>query len=278
MNGSAGSQEQDTGLSAALLDRVTGDAPFLQRWIREPQVDSTQRLARERGATDGPGLLVIADEQTRGRGRQGRTWFSPVGAGLWMSLVLAPRRPGEAWPLLTSLTALALRDALDATAGIGCGIKWPNDLIYRGRKIAGFLADVGPPGMVALGIGLNVRQTDGDFPAEIRGLATSVRIASGAVFSRGALLDGFLRVFGGWLARFEAGEDAAIIRALRGASVLLGRTVVVAREGSVDQVRGEAVGIGPLGELVVETGSPMRQVRLMSGSVVRVVPPLEVAS
>lgn len=130
-----------TGEGAALEAAARG-CPLVRRFLHCPSVPSTQDEVRRLVAAPGvpersAGVLVVADAQTAGRGLIGRRWHSPAGGGLWFSLSLAPLRPRAEWPFVTALAALAGREALAESAGLGSGIKWPNDLLVRGRKIAG---------------------------------------------------------------------------------------------------------------------------------------------
>lgn len=154
-------------------------------------VDSTntqcKRLAMD-GAADG--TVVLAEEQTAGRGRQGRSFQSPPGRGLYLSILWRPAcEPARLLPL-TSLAAVAAGRAIERVTGVGPDIKWPNDLLLGGRKIAGILTEMALEGesgridYVVLGIGVNVHQTPSDFTPEVAQMATSLDAALGAVVSR----------------------------------------------------------------------------------------------
>jgi BirA family biotin operon repressor/biotin-[acetyl-CoA-carboxylase] ligase len=244
-------------LEAAVLSA----SPLVRRWIWQPRIDSTQRLARELARAEAPGLVVLADVQSAGQGREGRIWFSPRRAGLWLSIIVGSARPESEWPMLTSLAALAVRQALAGATGLPAGIKWPNDVFCRGRKIAGILADVvagsgGGRGIV-LGLGLNIAQQESDFPPELYGRATSVRIETGRVWDRAPLLEALLGALDCGLRRFEAGGAAAIRPELRAAALLLGRRVRV-RAARGEEVAGLVLDIGEVGELVLETAAAGR--------------------
>lgn len=273
------------------FEQVLAAAPLIEDWEVIASVDSTQRRARDRAAAGEAHVLILAEEQTLGHGRRGSPWFSPRGGGLWISVVLAPHRPLEVWPLLTSLCALAMRRALREVAGITAGLKWPNDLFCSGRKIAGFLAEVigtGARARVVLGAGLNTGQAPEDFPPELRGLATSVRIETGRRSARPRLLRAFLEALADELERFEAGEEEAIRADLREASLYLGRRLCIVPESESSPEKGSfgrVTDIGPLGELILAPvraeapapgdGSPLSEpVHIMSGRVAWVDPPL----
>lgn len=134
------------------------------------------------------GTVVFAEEQTRGRGRLGRAWHSPHGAGLWMSVLLRPDIPVERYPLLTSVGAVAVAAAVAATIPSVPRVRWPNDVVVDGRKIAGVLAEARdlttrrPPAV--LGIGVNVNLAREGFPRELRAFATSLSIENRAPVDR----------------------------------------------------------------------------------------------
>ena len=140
--------------------------------------DVARRLAA-RGAQTG--TIVIADEQVAGRGRLGRTWISPPGVGLWCSMILGSPSTEELGTL-PSRVALAIARAIDHWLDHPATIKWPNDVLVDGAKVGGILCEAswegGAPRQVIAGIGLNLLQGREDFPAELRGLATSLRLES----------------------------------------------------------------------------------------------------
>lgn len=155
--------------------------PFHPTLLRFDSLASTNTEAAqqaERGAAEG--LCVVAREQTAGRGRQGRAWLSPAGAGLYFSLVLRPRVEACWWPLLSLMAALAVADALAGACEISVDIKWPNDLLAGERKLCGILAETveterGRAVVVGIGINLN----DSAFPPELRDIATCVKALTG---------------------------------------------------------------------------------------------------
>lgn len=158
-------------------------------------VDSTNDVAwtlAQEGAPDG--ACVVADVQTRGRGRQGRAWQTTPGRALALSLVLHPGCERAAVALTPLVAAVALSRALEAL-GVHAQLKWPNDLLVEGRKISGILVesrrDAEGADVVIMGVGVNVAQRDDDFPAELRGFATSMVLA-GADATREQVAAGFL--------------------------------------------------------------------------------------
>jgi BirA family biotin operon repressor/biotin-[acetyl-CoA-carboxylase] ligase len=197
--------------------------------------DSTNERAKELAAAGAPnGTLVTADEQSAGRGRQGRVWTAPPRSALLMSVVL--RQLDELLPLVA---AVAVADALPVPAAI----KWPNDVWVDGRKIAGILVEGRPQdGWAVLGVGLNVATRE--FPAELDGVATSLRLA-GAEADVEAALAGVLASLGRWLAA-PAGD---VLAAWRARDALNGQPV------RWSGGEGVANGIDDTGALIVDTDS-----------------------
>lgn len=154
-----------------------------------PETVSTNDAAKELAAAGIPeGTLVVTEEQTGGRGRLGRAWHSPAGRGIWLSVILRPDiNPMDA-PKITLLTAVALARTLAAYPGIKPGIKWPNDILVEGRKIAGILtemnAELDRVNFIVLGIGININTSLKEFPAELRDTATSLYTAAGRHWDR----------------------------------------------------------------------------------------------
>jgi BirA family biotin operon repressor/biotin-[acetyl-CoA-carboxylase] ligase len=196
-----------------LADALTRARPRLGRlastFLFFPSVGSTNdialaRIALSRSATalaerfqSGErveGLVVVADQQTAGRGRRGHTWFSPPGSGLYVSVVLAPARarvdPARAMMLLTLTAGVALAEAVEAVTGVTVDLKWPNDLHVVRRKLAGILAEASgtgaPAESVVVGYGINVSKTA--FPSELRERTTSLESELGRAVDRHQLL------------------------------------------------------------------------------------------
>lgn len=150
--------------------------------------DVVEKLARD-GVREG--VVVFAESQTKGRGRLGRKWVSPPRKGLWFSVLLRPHIRPMAVTQLTIAAATALYRAIHGQTGVAAEIKWPNDILVRGKKTAGILtelsAELDEVKHVILGIGVDVNLSAGELPAELRKLATSLKIESGAHQDRAAL-------------------------------------------------------------------------------------------
>lgn len=162
-----------------------------------PECASTQRLL-EPGAPEG--AVVATDFQSEGRGRLGRRWEAPAGTSLLFSLQLRPRVTSDRLPELTLVAGRAVADAIEAVAPVRTSIKFPNDVLIRGRKVAGILAEA-TEGRVVLGIGVNANVPEDALPAEVVTPATSLLAETGRAVDRRALLAEIL-------ARLEAGYDA----------------------------------------------------------------------
>jgi BirA family biotin operon repressor/biotin-[acetyl-CoA-carboxylase] ligase len=199
------------------------------------ETTSTSDTARALAAAGAPhGTLVTAAAQTAGRGRQGRTWSAPAGRPLLMSLVL--RDPHRLLPLAA---AVAVAEAA-ATTGADARIKWPNDVLIGGRKVAGVLAEARPQdGWAVLGIGVNVAVRPGELPEELRDIAATLGLESADV---SGMLDRVLAELG----RALALDTPALLDAWRSRDALRGRPIMWAGG------RGVAAGIDGEGRLVVE--------------------------
>lgn len=164
------------------------------------EVDSTQTIAHRLVASGAAeGTIVLAETQTAGRGRMGRAWHSPAGKGIWMSMVLTPRIPVHFMPQLTLLCAVALCRAIQKVCPVEIGIKWPNDLLIKGKKVSGILLESSGEDerlkYVIAGIGISVNLKESDYPEELRSVATSLAIESGEDLKRETLVQAFLLEF-----------------------------------------------------------------------------------
>ena len=193
-------QEPDTLTTEAISSHIhDGWCPRIETVA---STASTNTDAFQRGSRDETGPLVIfAEHQTAGRGRLGRSWESAPGEGLWLSFLLRPHSPLQIWHRITTLAALAVAESVESVARVSAGIKWPNDVLVKDRKVAGILAETGTSpkngSFVVVGIGINVNQTE--FPVEIAHSAGSLRQVSGRTVNRGELAGRLIDNFGRWL-------------------------------------------------------------------------------
>ncbi len=221
------------------------------------RTDSTNRVAFELGhGGEEEGTVVIAEEQTAGRGRAGRAWHSERAAGIYVTVILRPRIAPVQAPLLTMMAGISARAAVAAVTGLSVDLKWPNDLLIGGKKVGGILTEMhAEPTLVKfviVGIGLNVNQEK--FPVELSGSATSLRVESDKVQSRMEILVRLLREFeqdyreflregsGSVVKRFEEISSYARgkkVRVVTGAETFSGVTVGLTGEGLLKVERGD---------------------------------------
>jgi BirA family biotin operon repressor/biotin-[acetyl-CoA-carboxylase] ligase len=217
------------------------------------EAESTNAVLADRARDGAPeGTVIIAETQTAGRGRQGRSWVSPPRAGLTFSVLLRPPQVSGWLPLLGGL---AVAVALTEQAGVTAGVKWPNDVLIedvlgtaRRGKVAGLLSEVpaGGDGAVIIGIGLNVSTRLAELPDE---RATSLALAHASTTDRETLLKALLRVLARAYASYRA-DPAALVPAYRAACVTLGQRVRVELPGG-ETYEGEATDVDPDGRLIV---------------------------
>ena len=245
-------------LSQELLEEATKSWAPAIRFYEE--VDSTNRVASEwasHGAAEGS--IVVADHQTAGRGRLDRTWFSPAGSSLLFSLILRPSIVTEDLGLLNLAAGAAVCGAV-AEEGVEPKVKWPNDVILNGRKIAGILSEASLEfnraiGLI-LGVGVNVNIAEEEFPKEIQEIAGSISIASGREHSRVDVLIAFLRNFGRFYNGMPEKPPSVILNAYRPLCDTLGRDVRVELQSGATE--GKAVDIDAGGGLILESGEVIR--------------------
>ncbi|MFO1486877.1 MAG: biotin--[acetyl-CoA-carboxylase] ligase [Verrucomicrobiota bacterium] len=239
-----------------LLARL-GQTRVVGRDIRVFQETSSTNDIVEKLARDGvkEGVVVFAESQTKGRGRLGRKWISPTGKGLWFSVLLRPNlRPQEATQL-TVISATALARAIRQKTGLKPEIKWPNDILIGGKKVAGILtemsAELDRVKQIILGIGVDVNLPATEFPPDLRKIATSLRIEAGEPVSRPELAAAILRELDSDYGRVIAGDFAALADEWEEQCTTIGRAVTI--HIGARQVRGVAESLGDDGALLVRT-------------------------
>lgn len=249
--------ERWEGLPAAELAARWG-APAVHLFARVGSTNDAARALAQAGAP--AGTAVLAEEQAAGRGRGGRSWASPPGLGVWLSLVLRPASlpsPG----LLPLRVGLAAARALDPYAAPARPrVKWPNDLLLAGRKLGGILCEgsweAEGPAFVVVGIGVNVAHAPGDFPAEIRGRATSLRIASGWAPPRAEVAGALVRAVSALPPHLPATLSPAELAELEARDALRGERVEVSGAPAPEPtLSGTALGISPDGALLLRTAA-----------------------
>ncbi|TCD48142.1 biotin--[acetyl-CoA-carboxylase] ligase [Chlorobium sp. N1] len=236
------------------VEQHLATALFGRRLYWHPSLGSTNTEARAMAAEGAAeGAVVVADLQTAGRGRLGRSWDSPSGVNLYFSLVLRPLLPPGRIPQLTLLLAEAVRRAISGLGhGLRPSVKWPNDIFAEGRKLSGILCEMQSEAdrahFVVAGIGINVNQPS--FEGELSGTATSLLLETGVPVSRPALLASVLNHFEPLYRRWHDEPDLGfVLGELEAHAFLRGRRVVVDRMRGV--LEGTVTGIAPTGELII---------------------------
>jgi len=243
---------------------------FSRNLILREKMDSTNLFAKDLARHGAPeGTLVLAEEQTAGRGRQERRWLSPAYVNLLFSILVRPSLPMDRAFVLTMILAIAVIDSVKALYGLDTLIKWPNDLYIGNRKLGGILTEfsAGEGGIdyVVLGLGLNVNWN----PGEEGGLlhpATSIRAESGAPVSRNELLVAILKRFEYDYGRLSPAEMGELYRRWNDLSMIMGREVDIhSRE---EHIRGTVRRIDPTGALIIQDAGGEER-KILSGDVSR---------
>ncbi len=240
------------------------EAYLSTRWIGRPTeyfslIDSTNNYCKKRAEEGAPeGLLVLADEQTAGKGRRGRSWATPPGTAIAMTLLLRPTVRPERISMVTLLTGMALTAACRKLYDLPVGIKWPNDVVVDGKKISGTLtemsAEMSTVHYIVVGTGINVNVET--FPEELSATATSILLETGKQQNRAQLAAETMNYFEQYYEKFLQTEDLSLLKEEYDGMLLnLGRQVRVLEPNQ--EYSGISEGIDSLGELLVrrEDGS-----------------------
>ncbi|NPV45181.1 MAG: biotin--[acetyl-CoA-carboxylase] ligase [Firmicutes bacterium] len=233
------------------------------------KIDSTNTEAKKLAQMGGKeGTVVIAEEQTGGRGRRGRAWNAPFGMGIWVSVILRPQISPVGASSLTLVAAVASAKAVRNVTGLPVKIKWPNDLMLNSKKVGGILtelsAEIEVVNFIVVGIGINVNNES--FPEELREIATSLKIeqAGKEKLDRVQLLCELLHRFEEGYSAFIAGRQKEILKQWKGLSDTLGNIVRVIGPSSI--IEGRAVDLDETGALLVEKEDGSVE-RIISGDV-----------
>ena len=247
-------------VSHGLATRIVGT-----RIIVLDQVTSTNDIAWQealRGAPDG--TVIVAEEQTAGRGRMGRSWQAPAHSSLLISIILRAPLKADQGDLLTVMSAVAVAQALRENLPLQARIRWPNDIMIKGRKVAGILLEgrvLDAASAFVIGIGLNVSTEKDDFPPELRDIATSLALETEKTPNRIAVMQWVLRSLDVWYRQLRLGEYGDIACRWRELSSTLGQRVVLAEAGN--EYRGTVL------DLSLEDGLIVR----LDGGMTKVFPP-----
>jgi BirA family transcriptional regulator, biotin operon repressor / biotin---[acetyl-CoA-carboxylase] ligase len=232
-------------------------------------LDSTNTKAYElasHGAKEGE--VILAESQEQGRGRLGRKWLSPSFLNLYLSVILRPNIPPQQASLITLMAAVATFDTIQTFSGLDPLIKWPNDILLGGRKVAGLLNEIKSETdrihFVILGMGVNLNMDTEMFPREIRPIATSLKIEMREVVSRKTFLQSLLKELETWYLIFLEKGGPAILKAWRDRARIKGRHMKVSSFG--EPLEGFAVDVDSDGALILEVAGGARK-RIIAGDV-----------
>jgi BirA family biotin operon repressor/biotin-[acetyl-CoA-carboxylase] ligase len=231
--------------------------------------DSTNNRAKLFASEGAPeGTLIVAEEQTSGRGRRGRRWFSPSSEGIYTSIILRPSiSPNEA-PKLTLMASVAVAETLLSMTSLALSIKWPNDIIINGRKIAGILTEISTEmeriDYVVIGVGINVNTPRKSLPSDIKDTATSVLMETGKPFPRIALLRAYLEWLEIYYTTFMTKGFEPVMKRWKHLAGMIGRNISV---DLIDRIRtGEVLDVDKDGFLILREQDGTLE-RIISGDV-----------
>jgi BirA family biotin operon repressor/biotin-[acetyl-CoA-carboxylase] ligase len=258
-------------LTPELLRSQLKGSLFGKRIYHFFRTDSTNRVGMELGYAGEPeGAVILAEEQSAGRGRAGRSWHSERGTGIYVTLLLRPKISPVQAPLLTMMAGLSAYASIQARTGLQVDLKWPNDLMLNGKKLGGILtemyADTTLVRFVIVGIGMNLNQEK--FPDDLSTIATSLRVETGSNQSRLELLARLLREFESDYNRFlREGASSVTARFTKASSYAVGKRVRVAN--GTESFTGVTAGLAPEGLLQVEREDG-RVVTVIAGDVTEI--------
>lgn len=221
------------------------------------EIDSTNNRARALASEGYPeGTIVAAEMQTAGRGRRGRSWYSPARQGIYVSIILRPELPLKELSRISLVAAAAVAETLESELNLNPGIKWPNDVLVDNRKISGILSeavtDMDGVEYIVVGIGLNINNEIEDFPQDLRTAPTSARALIAGTVSRVVVLQGLLEHLEYYYRQLTTGNFSAALDKARSLSMVIGREV---RLDTVNGfIAGTAFDIDDNGFLLVRDG------------------------
>ena len=218
------------------------------------EVDSTNEVAKKLARNGAPeGTVIIAESQSRGKGRRGKKWVSPLG-GAWLSIILRPYTLPINAPQLTFIAGIAAAQTINEEYGLNAGIKWPNDVLIGNKKVCGVLTEISTEidtiDYIVTGIGIDANIDVNLLPSELKDTTTSLKSELNQDISRMILVQKFLGNFEAMYDTFNEGNFHKILRKWRQLSKTIGKQVEI-RKGT-EFVRGEAVGVNSKGALILE--------------------------
>lgn len=258
-------------LTPSLVRPELGEGAIGHRIVHYFRADSTNTIAL-RLASEGAdhGTVVVAEEQTAGRGRLGRVWYSEKSSGIYVSVLLRPPLAPAAAPAITLMAGLAAQAAIERSTGLVTDIRWPNDLLLKGKKLCGILtemsAEVDRLHAVVIGIGINVNHHQ--IPEELRPIATSLRLETGKVQSRVQVLAALLKELEHhYQVLLQQGTTAIVSRWTAVSSYARGKRIVV--RTSAGEFRATTAGLEPTGALRIRYDDG-REEPLLAGEIAQV--------
>lgn len=242
-------------MKAQIQAFLPADHPWKDQIRYYQAIDSTNTEAKRIAATAPHGTVLIAEEQTGGRGRMGRSFCSPARAGIYLSVILRPNCRAEQLMHLTCAVAVAMCDAVETVSGLRPNIKWINDLLFQGKKLGGILTEMnvdpatGFVNFAVVGIGINCSQEIGDFPLELQDIAISLKTATGKDIDNCRLAAQMLNALWEMDCRLFSDKDQ-LMAAYRKNCVTLGQEILLLRQDTTTPCR--AVDLDADGALIVE--------------------------
>ena len=241
--------ELDTGKIRSLV----GGNLVGSRVLTVQEVDSTNELAKRYFQDDAPeGMVILAESQTKGKGRSGRTWHSPPGVGVFLSVLLKPAIPVAQIPQLTLLAGVAVAKAVNAINPLPANLKWPNDILMNGKKLGGILCELvareGRWGVV-IGIGVNVNHRRDQFPEDLRELATSLYLENDQTTDRTLMAISILEHLDHEYRDFLQSGMAPLVKNWTRLTGMFGKPVCLTHAN--ESISGTAQGLDERGRLVV---------------------------
>ena len=266
-------ESADRLVGADIESRLTPDC-LCRRVECLETVDSTNTRAKQLAELGEPeGTLVVAEEQTAGKGRRGRGWASEPGIGIWMSLILRPQLKPQQAASVTLVAAMAVAKGIRECCGLETGIKWPNDVVINGKKICGILTETSSePDYIHYAVpGIGINANTPEFPEELRDRATSIYLETGKKTDRNALIAAVMNAFSDYYRRYLETADLSLLKDEYDAMLVNMNREVLILYGMVEDAdpekseKGVAKGIAPSGALLVETEAGLKEV--LSGEV-----------
>ena len=234
-------------VKAGLSTKVIGQELLLYSEIESTNTEAINLI--KKGVKSG--TVLLAEEQTRGRGRGDRTWHSASGKGIWMSLVLEPLKADNSEKLINMICALSVVSAVKQVTSLNPQIKWPNDVWVNNKKVCGILIEPLPKSkLLVAGLGINISQLAEDFPPELQAIATSLEAECDGPVDREEILVSFLKSFEEYYSHFDPTLLQTIITEYRAHSLLLNKKATIN-----NKTRGTVVDFDTSGGMVLETES-----------------------